>query len=401
MKTASLEYKYQHLGQVYQLVEQFELISRTDIAKLSGYAPASITALSKILIDNRLILERSAQNLPSRGRPAVGLSLSPFHWHYLCITLSAHRISIFLCELSGQPICQQQTPLSADDLANFDHCLNTVIEQFFTEQAVDFERLFAVSVSVVGKLDSSKTQLLALENVALNCPLAEILAEKIDKPILINEHFQLWLLAESTLGSLIRHDDVIFLQLDDNINLSVLLRGELLHKNEYKRMNVDRMIMPKFSPLSDEIGQDLDEIARYQLINQVRFSALAKLIDRYLPNTLATLPEKIAFLCQEIEAENPAAEPILTHICDNLAYVLLNLISIFSTEKIMLCSPLLSIKQRLFAQISQKITACLRQDGLNIDLVTSQYAWDSPAIPAAAIKYEIYNGNLIQNIIQL
>lgn len=39
MKTASLEHRYQHLGTVYRLIEQFELISRTDLAKLSGIAP--------------------------------------------------------------------------------------------------------------------------------------------------------------------------------------------------------------------------------------------------------------------------------------------------------------------------------------------------------------------------
>ena len=399
MKTASNDYKYQNLGQVYQLIEQFELISRTDIAKLSGYAPASITGLTKILIDNCLILERTAQNLPSRGRPAVGLSLSPFHWNYLCITISSTTLSIFLCELSGKPIYQAKYPLS-DDLI-IDKALLNALDDFLGNNPIDNERLFAVSVSVVGKLDKTKNIVTQLGSKALHCDLRNILEKRLNKPILINEHFQLWLLAESTLGSLISHDDVIFLQLDDEINLSVLLRGELFHKNEYKRMNVDRMVMPKFSELSDIVGQDLSDIERYQLVNQITFSALAKLIEHYYPDNHNTLQAKINSLCQAILEKDPSALLILEHICDNLSYVLLNLISIFSTEKIMLCSPLLSIKNMLFAKIEEKITANLRQDGLNIDLVTSQYEWDSPEIPSVAIKYEIYNGNLIQNIIQL
>ncbi|MGX2966868.1 ROK family protein [Ursidibacter sp. B-7004-1] len=400
MKTASNDYKYQHLGQVYQLIEQFELISRTDIAKLSGYAPASITGLTKILIDNRLVLERTAQNLPSRGRPAVGLSLSPFHWNYLCITISSTTLSIFLCELSGKPIYQAKYPLP-DNLI-IDKVLLNALDDFLGNNPIDDERLCAVSVSIVGKLDKTKNIITQLGNYSLHCNLREILEKRLNKPILINEHFQLWLLAESTLGSLISHDDVIFLQLDDEINLSVLLRGELLHKNEYKRMNVDRMVMPKFSELSDIVGQNLSDIERYQLINQITFSALEKLIDYYYPdNRNNTLQAKIDDLCQAILEDNSSALLILEHICDNLSYVLLNLISIFSTEKIMLCSPLVSIKNILFTKIEQKITASLRQEGLNIDLVTSQYEWDSPEIPSVAIKYEIYNGNLIQNIIQL
>ena len=42
--------KIQNIGNIYRLTEQFELISRTDLAKLSGLAPASITNITKQLI---------------------------------------------------------------------------------------------------------------------------------------------------------------------------------------------------------------------------------------------------------------------------------------------------------------------------------------------------------------
>lgn len=401
MKTPSFENKYQQLGQVYQLIEQFELIARTDLAKLSGYAPASITSLTKNLIDHKLILERTAQNLASRGRPAVGLSLSPFHWQFLCMTLSETEIALFVCDLSGNPIYQQQYELnlSSDNLAEN---VTTSLYDFLHSYPIELEKVLAVSVSVIGKLDRSKTTVTQLGNYALNCELSSVIQQIIaEKPVYFNEHFQLWLLAESTLGSLISHDDVIFLQLDDTINLSVLLRGELLHRDEHKRMNVDRMLMPKFSPLSDEIKPELSEKERYQLANQITFSALMPLIDRYLPNSFDETTQKIAWLCEQIQQENPKALAILEHITDNLSYMLFNLISIFSTEKIMFCSPLLSVKSPLFDKIQQKITDNLLQDDLHIDLVTSQYEWNSPMIPAAAIKYQLYSGNLIQNIIQL
>lgn len=400
MKTVSLDQKYHYLGRVYQLIEQFELISRTDLAKLSGYAPAAITGLSKNLIEHKLVLERAVQNLPSRGRPAVGLSLSPFHWQFLCMTISATQLSIFLCELSGKAIFQQHYPL--DCVAeNVQKNVTMSLKNFLALASVNDETLLAMSVSVIGKLDPTKTTITQLGNTSLCYELLPDLKQILDKPIYLNEHFQLWLLAESTLGSLISHNDVIFLQLDEAINLSVLLRGELLHRDEHKRMNVDKMLMPKFSTLSEFIARDVDEMSRYQLANQITFSALEKAIDYLLPNNLAQTDQKILWLCEQIQQETPEALQILEHITDNLSYMLLNLINIFSTEKIMLCSPLVSVKTPLFEKIREKITANLRQDSLNIDLVTSQYDWNSPFIPAVAIKYEIYAGNLIQNIIKL
>ena len=174
---------------------------------------------------------------------------------------------------------------------------------------------------------------------------------------MLNEHFHLWLLAESTLGSLIGDDNVIFLQVDDAIRLSILLRGALLHE---QNMNVDHMLMPRFSTLSDEIYPELDSIERYQLNNQASLQALIQLIDKHLPKNFEMDDEhlkeaKISHFCEQVEAKNPTALAILEHISSNLSYMLMNLVNIFSTEKILFDSPLLRIKAPLFEQITQKI----------------------------------------------
>lgn len=401
MKTTSYDYKYQHLGTVYRLIEQFELISRTDLAKLSGFAPASMTVLTKTLIDNKFILERTSQNLPSRGRPAVGLAVSPFYWHYLCLTIATNKLSVTLCDLSGKLIQLCDYPITQEKYSNLDDYILSSLQHFATQIDIEQKNLFAISVSVVGKIDATRRIITQLGQHVIHCPIVDRLATRFSQPILLNEHFQLWFLAESALGSLISNDNVIFLQLDDTVNLSVLLKGTLLHQDEHKRMSVDKMIMPKFSSLSDEIAEGLNDVERYQLTNQVTFPALITLIERYLPNTFTTAQDKIAWFCEQVEQENNNANPILEHITDNLAYMLMNLVNIFSTEKIMLNSPLLRIKQPLFEQIQTKLKQNLLLNDLNIDLVTSQYDWDSPIIPSIAIKLGIYEGTLLKGTIEL
>lgn len=103
--------------------------------------------------------------------------------------------------------------------------------------------------------------------------------------------------------------------------------------------------------------------------------------------------------CQKINENEPIALEILEHITDNLSYALMNLINIFSSERIMLNSPLLQIKEPLFSQISTKLHKNLLQQNLKVDLVTSQYDWNSPLIACSAIKQGIYDGNLIKHSI--
>ncbi|MDG4953716.1 ROK family protein [Actinobacillus equuli subsp. haemolyticus] len=392
--------KTQHLGTIYRLVEQFELISRTDLAKLSGLAPASITNLTKSLIDNKFILERTVQNNTSRGRPAVGLAVSNFFWQLLCFTLSPDNVEISLCELNGKPIQTKHYPLSSKDYPQLDNYLQTCLNDLFWHSPMEANRILAVSISVVGQINAEHSKITRLGDIPIECTFVETLKTQFDCPILLNEHFQLWLLTESTLGSLINNDNVIFLQLDEAVNLSVLLRGNLLHQQS--KMNVDKMLMPKFSSLSDVAApSDCDEIQRYQLNHQVTFPAIIRLVDRYLPNAFTQHNEKIQYLCEQIEQQNEAALMILEHISDNLAYVLMNLINIFSTEKIMLNSPLLRIKHILFEQIQQKLQNELLIGNHQVDLVTSQFEWNSPLIACSAIKQGIYEGNLIKDIIQL
>ena len=49
------------LGKIYRLIEQFEEISRIELSKLSGLAPASITSLSRTLIEERLVMEKTGR----------------------------------------------------------------------------------------------------------------------------------------------------------------------------------------------------------------------------------------------------------------------------------------------------------------------------------------------------
>lgn len=384
--------KTQHLGRIYQLVEQFEVISRTDLAKLSTFAPASVTSLTKSLIEHKFVIERSVQNCTTRGRPAIGLAVSSFFWQLICITISPNHIVISLCELNGKALKIQRYPLEHNQYPYLAEYLSRCVKQFLVFP-FDEKRLLAVSVSVIGQINAEKTAITQLEETMLNSDVTTPLHHHFSCPILLNEHFQSWLLTESTLGSLIGKDDVIFLQLDEYLNLGVLLQGNLLHKKG--KMNIDKMLMPDFGELSRVAAPEgCQNESCAQISNQVTFSALTRLIDHYLPNELPHSSEKIKYLCDLIQDEQPQALKILQHIAKNLGYLFMNLHYLFPTNKIMLNSPLLRVKKQLFDYIQGYCPE-------HLDLVTSQYTWDDPIIACAAIKQEIYNGNLIKDIISL
>ncbi|MFD1805752.1 ROK family protein [Pasteurella oralis] len=399
-KEDKLPLRLKQLGRIYRLVEQFEEISRIDLSKLSRLAPATITALTRELIKEKLIVERAVQNTESRGRPAIGLCVSPFYWQSLCATLVENRFEIILSELDGGTIKHSVYPLKQEDLKNLEQVLVDYLQQFLTETQDELNHLITFSVAVGGELDH-KNRLIKLGETKLDINLKTLFTPYFKIPVLITEYFQTWLLAESTLGSVINCDNVLFLQLDDVINFSVLSKGELLLHKSQTRSHINKMIVPKLSGLQQDISTHLNEVERYQLQNQITHKAIYPLIDKYFPeNGLSNCSEKIAFLCEMANKGDKKAEQILFHIADSLAYILMNLVSIFASEKIMLSSSFLLSKDIFLNRVNRILKANLAIADSKVEVITGKYEWNTPVVAASAIKQSIYDGSLLGHFIK-
>ncbi|HDR1228591.1 ROK family protein [Pasteurella multocida] len=397
-KEDKLPLRLTQLGKIYRLVEQFEEISRIDLSKLSRLAPATITALTRELIKEKLIVERAVQNTESRGRPAIGLCVSPFYWQSLCATLVENRFELILSELDGGEIKSKSYPLTTSDLVHLDQVLVQYLQQFLFETQHELNHLITFSIAVGGELDS-KNRLIKLGDVNLDLDLESLFKPYFKVPVLVTEYFQTWLMAESTLGSVINCDNVLFLQLDDVINFNVLSKGELLTHQHQVRSHINKMIVPKISPLQDLISPHLADLERYQLQHQVTHKAIYPLITHYFPEA-ALAQSEIEFLCQKANAQNPQAQQILHYVADSLAYILMNLVNIFDSEKIMLSSSFLSAKEVFLPRVNQTLKANLGADYPHVEVITGRYEWNTPVVAAAAIKQGIYDGSLLGHFIK-
>ncbi|MGY4677072.1 ROK family protein [Pasteurella sp. P03HT] len=394
-KEDKLPLRLKQLGRIYRLIEQFEEISRIDLSKLSRLAPATITSLTRELIQEKLIVERAVQNTESRGRPAIGLCVSPFYWQSLCATLVENQFEIILSELDGGAIKHSIYPLTPTDLNNLDVVLVKYVQQFLNETQDKLNHLITFSVAVGGEFDHDN-RLIRLGETALDLDLKTLFTPYFKVPVLVTEYFKTWLLAESTLGSVINCDNVLFLQLDDVINFNVLTKGELLSQKNQVRSQINKMIVPKLNELQEQISSHLNNVEQYQLKNQITHKAIYPLIDRYFPqNALSNNAEKIAFLCETANQGDRQAQRILFHVADNLAYILMTLVEIFSPQKIMLSSSFLSSKELFLNRVNQQLWEYLADDNSRVEVITGKYEWNTPVVAASAIKQSIYDGSLL------
>ncbi|WP_040976406.1 ROK family protein [Necropsobacter massiliensis] len=394
-----LPLKLKQLGKIYRLIEQFEEISRIDLSKLSRLAPATITALTRKLIEENLIIERAVRNTETRGRPAVGLCVSPFYWQSLCAILFEDRFNILLYGLDGSLLQQIDYPLTEADLTRLDQVLLQCLKQFTLQIKPQLNHPITFSIAVVGELDRRTNKLCRLGQTRLELDLKALFEPHFNIPVLVTEYFQDWLLAEGTLGSVIGCDNVLFVQLDDVINLNVLSQGKILY--DKSRMNIDRMIVPKLSALQDGLHPNLPEVTRYQASRQITHDAIYQLTDQFYPNNaLPNNAEKIQFLCQKAQQGERPAIDILYHIADVLAYLLMNLVNLFASQKIMLSTSLLTAKDIFLPRLNARLSDYLKPYKHKSEVIVSQYDWKSPIVITAAVKQGIYDGSLLAHLIQ-
>ena len=394
-----LTLRIQQQGLVYRLVEQFEEISRIDLAKLSQLAPATITSLTRELIDKKLLIEKAVRSTESRGRPAIGLSVSPFYWQSLSAILTEDQFTIFLCELDGTLITKQFYSLEQVSFDQLDIFLKSYMEDFLSKNEVKMPHPIAFSIVVVGKLDE-QNNLSKLGKADVDLNLQTLFKSFFKIPILIKEYFETWLLWESSLGTVIGYENVLFLEIDDVINLSILSNGKLFNPQNNYKINVDLLQVPKFSPLQDQINLSLPDVERYQFKNQVSHQVIYELIDLAYPdNGLKNNLNKFHFLSQKIKAGDEPAIEILELVVNILAYIIMNLVKIFSSQRVMLISRLLENKNIFLNMINKTLIAYLNDPTSQVEVLTSRYEWNDPIVISASIKRGIYDGTLLKEVI--
>ena len=91
---------------------------------------------------------------------------------------------------------------------------------------------------------------------------------------------------------------------------------------------------------------------------------------------------------------------ILDHITDCFAYILMNLVNIFSAQRVMLNSGLLVVKDIFLEQLNHKLSAYLSNKEAPVEVITGKYEWNSPIVAGAAIKQGIYDGSLLTFLVK-
>ncbi|OEF26918.1 sugar metabolism global transcriptional regulator Mlc [Vibrio rumoiensis] len=389
--------KQVNTGRVYKLIDQFGPISRIDLSKLSGLAPASITKISRELMEGHLIHETVVQESISRGRPAVGLQTDNAGWQFLSIRLGKGYLIIALHELGGNVVADYKVEIEETDQVALQQRILTEIEQFFASHAHVVERMTSIAVTLPALVNFAEGIVLQMPYFNIeNLALGPAIYEKTGVPVFIANDTCAWALAEMLFGQSQEVDNSLLISNHQGVAAGVILNGRLAYS---RNGNIGELGHIQVDPdgMLCECGKHgcLDTVASSEAVCRKVEQALRQGQKSMIPVSDVSMER----ICEAALKGDELAKNTIEQLGKDLGKGIAIMVNIFSPEKILLGGALNHAKSLLYPAIEKS----LQQYSLpifhkNVPLVECKFFTQTTMPGAALIKQALYDGSLLLKV---
>lgn len=219
--------------QVFDCVRAAGLIPRVDVARELSISPGSVTALTAELIEAGLIHETDAHRRDgdgSRGRPPVALGVRGGAGFVAGIKLSDHRHTAVIVDFAGNRLGDASID-STSLQHNFDDIVDTaeaVLLKALENCGKDLKGIAAVGLGLPGFVDH-ETGMVPWSPVIRerNVPMRQAFAERIERPVAIDNDANMVTLAELWFGAGRSLPDFASVTIEHGVGMGLVLNHRL------------------------------------------------------------------------------------------------------------------------------------------------------------------------------
>lgn len=390
--------KRNNAGSVYKLIDLYGPISRIELSKRSQLAPASITKITRELIDAHLIKETQFQEPSSRGRPAIGLVPANEGWQFLSIRLGRGYLTIALHALGGEILVEERQDIEELHQEDVVKKLLAEINIFFANHVSELDRMTAIAVSLPGLVNSSEGMVLQMPHYNVsNLPLGEIIHNETGLPVFIGNDTRSWALAEKLFGNSRGISNSILISIHHGVGAGIVLDDNVL---QGKTGNVGELGHIQIKPFGKRCfcGNHgcLETVASLQaILEQVKTQ-----LEVGHESMLSHMPLTIESVCDAAVEGDSLARQIIVELGHNLGQAIAIMVNLFNPQRILIGGEFNRAKSVLYPAIMERIssqTLPVYFDGLEIE--ESCFYTQATMPGAALVKQALYDGHLLMKLV--
>ena len=377
---------------VYRLIDLQGPISRVNIAQISALAPASVTNITRQLMEHHLI-EEIALEASTGGRPAISLQTNQKQFQFISCRLGREQLQCSVMNLAGEKLHYHVVDiLEHDDRGIVDLLRYEIME--CRNQAT--QPVIAIAITMAGLIDPESGTILYSPNHQIEgLQLADALNE-FGLPVYIGNDTRAQALAEYYLGAAQKCQDFILVSIHHGAGAGIVCNGQLLLG---KHRNVGEIGHIQIDPFGDQCHCGNFGCLETVVSNQAIVQQTRALLSRGHTSRLQTENLSIQTICEAAIEDDLVATQIIRQSGNHLGRVLATLVNLFNPERIILAGEIVQSEPVLFPVLYQQIQRqSLPNFASELTLQKATFQEQGTIGGYALVKRALHESDLLQRI---
>ncbi|EFV42017.1 N-acetylglucosamine repressor [Hafnia paralvei] len=383
---------------VYRLIDLQGPISRIQIAEVSQLAPASVTKITRQLLERGLIKEVD-QQASTGGRRAISIVTETRLFNTIAIRLGRHDATITLYDMSGKALAEEHYPLPERTQETVENALLNNIEQFMLAYQRKIRELIAIAVILPGLVDPQHGIVRYMPHIAVNdWQLVSVLEDRFNVTSFVGHDIRSLALAEHYFGATRDCEDSMLVRLHRGTGAGIIVNEKIFLGS---KGNVGEIGHIQIDPLGERCHCGnfgcLETVAANAAIEQ----RVRHLLEQGYPSKLTLDDCSISAICKAANKGDALATEVIELVGRYLGRAISIAINMFNPQKVVIAGEIIEAEKTLLPAIQSCInTQVLKNFRQNLPVVTSELDHRSAIGAFALVKRAMLNGVLLQRLLE-
>ena len=390
--------KQLNVSAVLKVIKDNGSLSRAEIAKLTGLTPASVTNITKILIEDKFLIE-SKIGESSGGRPPIILELNPNARYVIGIGIGVGVIDVVITNLSAQIITKKSIIID-NERYNYDLVfkkLINLINEVLESSELDKEKILGVGVALHGIVDArTGVSIHALYYGWKNKNIKEKLEEELGLTVYVDNDVRAMALGESWFGATKDIANFVTLNISNGIGAGIIINNTPYYGVDFSAGEIGHIVV--------EADGDKCNCGNYGCLETVASNnniirKAIKLIKQGVNSSLSRDVNDINNLsiediCKAAREGDEMSITILKEAARYIGIAITNLINILNPTAIVVVGEIFENTTYTIETLNEIVkNRGLKLSSENVRIIRSLLGRDAAVIGAATLVIqEIFNG---------
>jgi N-acetylglucosamine repressor len=384
---------------VYRLIDRQGPISRIQVADVSQLAPASVTKITRQLLERGLIKE-VAQQASTGGRRAISLTTEVVPFHSVAVRLGRDYVQFSLYDLGGKELAYESHELFYSNQSDLVAGLLTNLKQFVTQQAEKINQLVAIGITLPGLVNPTTGVVEYMPNTDIdNLELSDIIRNEFNVECFVGNDVRGMALAEHYFGASQDCQDSILVSVHRGTGAGIIVNGQVFLG--FNR-NVGEIGHIQIDPLGEQCQCGNFGCLETVAANPAIVQRVRKLIAQGYQSTLADKQHiTINDVCSHALNGDELAKQSLVRVGNQLGKAIAMTINLFNPQKVIIAGDITMAKDLVFPAIKRNVeNQSLTTFHKDLPIVASEIDKQPTMGAFAMIKRAMLNGVLLQKLLE-